>query len=1063
ATMNISNSTFQDNNLNVDLGSSGTAVQTIDVNTNTILRAASNSVNIVGDGVINGKLNNNRIGSGAVDSGSRDAYDIGVSQRGNPTWKLSITNNVLRNSDFEGLFVRIGDFLTGDTGVLDLTVTNNTIFAPDDNSGFPAFPRGMMIRTRQATSLCVNLATNESQGNGAEGYRLQRSDTSQYRMQGFNSNALTTTSGNGNKTGGAVPTVSTAGEPFQGACTAVVPPIPPAVEEGSAPSFSGLESGPTPLGASDQPPFPFLVVSLPLNGPIALTSTAPKALSRTLPLVGTRAIAVALTTPGSGDRSGAVNPLTGATAVLFNEPSAHFLSDFTGSLISLIEPTAFAQRVNSNPLVSQDNVKRPESGENINIAIGTLPAGKSLTVVFKATLSPSLGYSQVSNQGTISGSNFANVLTDDPGVAGAANPTVTQIAAPDLTATKTNNVSGTRPLNSAWNWTIAVANGGTDDAVFTSGQTVFNDNLPDTNIIYGAPTTNNANVSCTINGSFNLVCTAGASGLTLTGPGGTFNITVPVTGASVVGAYVNPRSGGGCAVDPNAVIDEGANEGNNTCANTVNVFAPPTVVKSFLPTTVSPGGISTLSIQITNPAANPAPLTGIGFTDTFPAGLQVAASPLATNTCSGAFAPAGGNTTITLGASSLNAGASCTVTVKVTPTTGGAKINNVTVASTQGGNANVATATLSVGKAPLDFDGDGTTDYAVVRDSGLPQPNGLNGPTASDSDQDSEPGEGSTPRDGTLGSMHRGYYFKLPGEKFDPLMPRLERPDAAAANQLRWLINTSGPTADLNILFGTLNDFPVPADYDGDGICDVAVWTGGVGAQFRVLTSASGFVTTVTYTLGNLSSDPSVIGDYDGDGKADPAIMNANTGQFTYLGGATHATSVTVTPIGAFGGGFPVPGDYDGDGKYDFVLETRDGINPTQAHFYRWTNTGSLTPAATDNFVFGNYRDVIIPGDYDGDGKTDIGLASSIVNPMAWRIRVTPTGTLLGPFNLGDPNVDYTITGDYNGDQKGEITIWHPAGTVQFQSLLAPAYAGPTTNFSWGQSGDYPVAYFNSH
>ena len=51
----------------------------------------------------------------------------------------------------------------------------------------------------------------------------------------------------------------------------------------------------------------------------------------------------------------------------------------------------------------------------------------------------------------------------------------------------------------------------------------------------------------------------------------------------------------------------------------------------------------------------------------------------------------------------------------------------------------------------------------------------------------------------------------LPGEKFDPLMPRLERPDAAAANQMRWLISTSGPTADLNILFGTLNDFPVPA------------------------------------------------------------------------------------------------------------------------------------------------------------------------------------------------------------------------------------------------------------
>ncbi|MEO7507404.1 MAG: VCBS repeat-containing protein, partial [Pyrinomonadaceae bacterium] len=232
-------------------------------------------------------------------------------------------------------------------------------------------------------------------------------------------------------------------------------------------------------------------------------------------------------------------------------------------------------------------------------------------------------------------------------------------------------------------------------------------------------------------------------------------------------------------------------------------------------------------------------------------------------------------------------------------------------------------------------------------------------------------------------------------------------------------------------------------------------------AQFRVLTSASGFITTVTYTLGSASSDPSVVGDYDGDGKADPAVMNANNGQWTYLGGATHATSVTVTPSGTFGGGFPAPGDYNGDGKYDFMLETRDGINPTMGHFYQWNNTGSLTPAATANFTFGNYRDVVVPGDFDGDGDTDISVASVIVNPIAWRIRITPAGTLLGPFNLGNPALDYTMGGDYNGDASADLTIWHSPG--QFQSLVAPTFTPPTLDFSWGQAGDYPVAYFNSH
>ena len=40
---------------------------------------------------------------------------------------------------------------------------------------------------------------------------------------------------------------------------------------------------------------------------------------------------------------------------------------------------------------------------------------------------------QVSNQGTVSGSNFADVLTDDPSVGGTADPTVTPIDLPSVT------------------------------------------------------------------------------------------------------------------------------------------------------------------------------------------------------------------------------------------------------------------------------------------------------------------------------------------------------------------------------------------------------------------------------------------------------------------------------------------------------------------------------------------------------------------------------------------------------------------------------------------------------
>jgi CSLREA domain-containing protein len=391
-----------------------------------------------------------------------------------------------------------------------------------------------------------------------------------------------------------------------------------------------------------------------------------------------------------------------------------------------------------------------------------------------------------------------------------------------------------------------------------------------------------------------------------------------------------------------------------------------------------------------------------------------------------------------------------------TPTAAGIFPINVEATDSNGVIGCGAFSLTVVNPAPLDFDADGITDYAVVRDGSGSAPQLSTGTSDIGATMDGPPGG----RDETLGSLHRGRYFKLPGERFDPSAPRSARSNGAIP-PLRWLIRTSGPGADINLLFGALDDFPVPADYDGDGRTDLAVWTGGAGAQFRVLTSSSGYTATVSYTLGNDASDPSVVGDYDGDGRADPAVFNFNSGQWQYLGGPTHANLITVAPAGTVGGVFPVPGDIDGDGRFDFTVEARDGINPTAGHFYQWVNNGTLSPPMTMNFVFGNYRDVVVPGDYDGDGKTDLGLASVMVNPIAWRVRVSGSGTLIGPVAFGNPSVDYTTMGDYDGNRKGEFTVWHSPGL--FQSLMGPTYIPPSLDLSWGQSGDYPLAYFNAH
>ena len=71
------------------------------------------------------------------------------------------------------------------------------------------------------------------------------------------------------------------------------------------------------------------------------------------------------------------------------------------------------------------------SGETITLNVGTLPAGKGITITFQATINSPINATQVSNQGQVSGSNFTTVFTDDPDTpAVPGDPTVTQVGSP---------------------------------------------------------------------------------------------------------------------------------------------------------------------------------------------------------------------------------------------------------------------------------------------------------------------------------------------------------------------------------------------------------------------------------------------------------------------------------------------------------------------------------------------------------------------------------------------------------------------------------------------------------
>ena len=60
------------------------------------------------------------------------------------------------------------------------------------------------------------------------------------------------------------------------------------------------------------------------------------------------------------------------------------------------------------------------------LTIGTIAPGDSVVIYYDVTINSSAG-SQVSNQGTISGSNFITLVTDDPDTAPLGDPTITPL------------------------------------------------------------------------------------------------------------------------------------------------------------------------------------------------------------------------------------------------------------------------------------------------------------------------------------------------------------------------------------------------------------------------------------------------------------------------------------------------------------------------------------------------------------------------------------------------------------------------------------------------------------
>ena len=173
---------------------------------------------------------------------------------------------------------------------------------------------------------------------------------------------------------------------------------------------------------------------------------------------------------------------------------------------------------------------------------------------------------------------------------------------------------------------------------------------------------------------------------------------------------------------------------------------------------------------------------------------------------------------------------------------------------------------------------------------------------------------------------------------------------------------------------------------------------------------------------------------------ADLAVWRPSTGTWWVMGGPN---SQQVAQSWGTNGDKPVPGDYDGDGKTDFSI-----FRPSSS---QWFVLQSSDSAWAPIVTWGTSTDVRVPADYDGDGKTDRAVWRAS-DGIWYIVRSSDQSSYYQTYGI---NGDVPAPADYDGDGRADIAVWRNS-EQKFYSINSSDSAMSVVSVS--QSSNQPVS-----